>query len=168
MVGGVGYVSCGDELSYAVGFEHFLGLVGVDSVEVFGAIAPGVDEDAVGAAGVVLEEPRAVVHVAVDHDPGGVFGAVAANLRHGIVLPLRSVHEGSGGTLLQRRPDFGVFSMLLSGHPTAGLVRRQSRVLKRETDLAAARTADVNFDSEPAVVHHSLRSVKGSSLGEKG
>ena len=68
----VAAIAGGDELADAVGGEERLGLVGVDGVELLGAVGAGVDEDAVGAAGaarVVLEVLNAVVDLAVDDYP---------------------------------------------------------------------------------------------------
>uniref|UniRef100_A0A804J1A7 Oxidoreductase FAD/NAD(P)-binding domain-containing protein n=1 Tax=Musa acuminata subsp. malaccensis TaxID=214687 RepID=A0A804J1A7_MUSAM len=54
--------------------------------ELLGAVAAGFNENAVGAAGVVLDEGGAVVDVAVYDDPGGVARRVLVDLRHGVLL----------------------------------------------------------------------------------
>lgn len=79
-----GGIAGGHELADSVIFEEFLGLVGVDGVELFGAVGAGVDEDAVGAAGMVFEEAGAVVDVAVDDDPGGFGRGVFLDLGDGV------------------------------------------------------------------------------------
>lgn len=68
-------------------------------VEFLGAISAGVDKDTVGATGVVFEEARAVVNMAVDDDPGGIGGVVLLNLGHGEHFG-GGVHEWGRDTLL--------------------------------------------------------------------
>lgn len=62
----------GDELTDSVVVEHFDGLVGVDSIELFRTVGACVVEDGFGAARVLTKEGGAVVDVAVNDDPSRV------------------------------------------------------------------------------------------------
>jgi len=158
----------GDEqIADAVRAEEVLGLVGVDGVELLGAVGAGVDEDAVGAARVVLEILRAVVDVAVDDDPRRVLGRVLAHLGHGELIAggVGGGRRRGGAAWWQRRwrrrtGGLRGLDVLLLRHPSARLVAGLHRVLERKPYLPVARPAHVNLHPEPAVGHHSLQTIK--------
>ena len=75
-------VAGSDQLADSVILEHFFRFVGVNCVEFFRAVGAGVDENAVGAAGMILEEAGAVVDMAVDDDPSGLIGVVGFDIGH--------------------------------------------------------------------------------------
>ena len=77
-------ITCGNQLADAVVLEELLGLVRMNGIKLLCAVRTSIDQNAVSATGVVLEEPRAVVDVAVDDDPGGVNGGVLLDLGHGV------------------------------------------------------------------------------------
>ena len=69
----------------------------MNGLEFLRTVGAGVDEDAVSATGVVFEEAGAVVDVAVDNDPGGVFSGSRFCLVHGsrwLTLASSKVKDG--------------------------------------------------------------------------
>ncbi|KAE8701745.1 hypothetical protein F3Y22_tig00110505pilonHSYRG00037 [Hibiscus syriacus] len=76
--------SC-DQLAYSIIFEHFLGFIRVNGVELLGAISSGIDQYTVSATRVIVEEPSAIVDVTMNDDPSGISGVVFLDLGHGVL-----------------------------------------------------------------------------------
>mmetsp|Transcript_123508 Transcript_123508/g.345817 ORF Transcript_123508/g.345817 Transcript_123508/m.345817 type:complete len:307 (-) Transcript_123508:398-1318(-) len=150
------------QISNVVLFEHFPGLEGVDSVEIFRGISTGVDGNGINTTGVKFKVFGTVIDLVVDNDPNIVIGIVLLDFLHGVDF-LLTVVLGSGyrGFFLgfsghvEQSTETSRRRLLSSlGHPATSKLAWLSGLFELEDMFTVGLLGHVNLQAEHMVISH--------------